>query len=236
MIIKRYNESRKSAEVLHQYDVLHVDNSEFSRYAIGSVLMEYDFIVKRFASVKGLDAAIEALKSGEYDLLLINASAQNTDPVRIKKLKKRLPNLVIVVYNFSLGEFEKLQLLKAGINGLFDPDTPFEELLFSLQELRPGSILQNNLVGAGDLNRAAHVTSSAKDFSKEEVNWIRAYCREGNESSAAESCGLSPVAAVRLHQHLRTKAGCESLADFIRLATQNKWIRDGEKLLAAANG
>src|SRR5262245_36269778 len=129
MIIKRYSESRKAAEVLRHYNVLHVDGSEFSRYATGSLLMEYDFIIKRFASVKHMDAVPEALQSGEYDLLLINASSPGAGFPALRKITKRNTGLVVVIYNFSQGTFDKLQLLKSGVNAFFDPDTPFEELL-----------------------------------------------------------------------------------------------------------
>ena len=87
MIIKRYSEARKAAEVLLQYNVLHVDGSEFSRYAAGSLLMEYDFIIKRFASIRALADVPGALQSGDYDLLLVNAASP--DPVlRMDRLNR----------------------------------------------------------------------------------------------------------------------------------------------------
>ena len=232
MIIKRYNESRKEAEVLRQYNVLHVDGSQFSRYAIGSLLMEYDFIVKRFASVRTLEDASVALKSGEYDLLLVNSAFPGFDLAALKKARKGLPGLVVVVYNFSGAPFEKMQMLKAGINGLFDPETPFEELLFALQELRPGSVLQNNLVSSTDLKKAANIAGSSKDYTRQETEWIRAFCKEADSLLVARQCGLTPAASARMHQHLAAKSGCENRGEFIRLAMMFKWIRSGEKLLA----
>ena len=126
-----------------------------------------------------------------------------------------------------------MQLLRAGINAIFDPDTPFEELLFALQEVRAGSVCRNEVVDATDLKKVAQVADDPAEFSKEEVAWIREYCREPDTARVAETCGLTPAASSQMHRHLQAKSGCVDRADFIRLAMLYKWIRTGKKLLAA---
>src|SRR6185436_5373812 len=102
MIIKKYNEAKKVAEVLNQYNVLHVDSSEFSRYAIGSLLVRYDFIVKKFFSINSTDKIADALKSEDIDLLLINYTSCRFDfPNEMRKIKKHNPDVLFVIYNFS---------------------------------------------------------------------------------------------------------------------------------------
>ena len=233
MIIKKYNPKTKVAEVLNQYDVLHVDGSEFSRYAIGSLLMSYDFIVKKFFSVKSTDHIPEALNTETIDLLLINYSTCRFDFCNdLKKIKKVFPGIITVIYNFSHSRFEKIQLLKAGANALFDPDYPFEELLFALQELNAGSVFQNNLVDQSLLKKVkSTIVDSAKEFSKDEVSIIRDCCK-GSEDKIAEKYKLTKAKADSIFNHLRLVTGCETQADFVRFAMMNKIIKPDEKLLA----
>ena len=236
MIIKKYNEQKKVAEVLNQYNVLHVDSSEFSRYAIGSLLVRYDFIVKKFFSVKSPEAIDEALNSEDLDLLLINYTSCRFDlPVQLRSIKKEYPGILIVIYNFSHSRFEKIQLLKAGVNALFDPDYPFEELLFALQEIRPGNVFLNELVDQALLKKVkSAVAQSAKDFSKEEVMLVRDICKGLNELQISDKHKLTKTKADHALQKLRTITGCDSRPDFIRFAMMNKIIKQDENLLARA--
>jgi len=236
MIIKKYNEAKKEAEVLNQYNVLLVDSSEFSRYATGSLLVRYDFIVKKFFSVKSAEAIGEALNSEDIDLLLINyASCRFDFPMQLRTIKKEFPDILIVIYNFSHSRFEKIQLLKAGVNALFDPDYPFEELLFSLQEIQPAKVLLNTLVDAALLKKVkSAVIESAKDFSKEEVMLVKDICKGLNDLQISDKHKLSKAKAEHALEHLRTITGCESRPDFIRFAMMNKIIKQDESLLARA--
>jgi DNA-binding NarL/FixJ family response regulator len=233
MIIKRYNSAKKDTEVLHQYNVLHVDSSEFSRYAIGSLLVRYDFIVKNFYSVKNTSEVEDALKTQEIDLLLLNYAGSRFDTIQeLRRIKKKFPDLILVIYNFAHSQFEKLQLLKSGVNAIFDPDHAFEELLFALQEIRSGSVYYNNLVDEKLVKAVkAHLLESAKDLESEEVTLIREICKGFADHQLMEK---HPWTRAKLDQHmhhLAQKTGCESRIDFLRYGMWNKIIKTDEKLL-----
>jgi len=233
MIIKRYNEAKKVAEELHQYNVLHVDSSDFSRYAVGSLLMQYEFIVRNFYSVRNPSEIAAALKAEPIDLLLINYALCRYDiSQELKKLKQQHPGLTMVVYNFAHGNFEKIQLLKAGVNAVFDPDYPFEDLLFALQEIRSDAVYENNLVDKPLLKKIrTSIVNSVKEIDKDGLSLIRDTCKGMDDRRMATKHKLTPSRLENQMSHLRKITGCESRSDFIRFAMMNKVIKEDQELL-----
>ena len=233
MIIKRYNEAKKVAEELRQYNVLHVDSSDFSRYAVGSLLMQYEFIVKNFFSVRNPSEIAAALRAEPIDLLLINYALCRYDiGLELRKLKQQDHGLIMVVYNYAQGTFEKIQLLKAGVNAVFDPDYPFEDLLFALQEIRSDAVFENNMVDKPLLKKVrTSIVDSAKEIDKESLSLIRDTCKGMDDRRLATKHKLSPARLENQLSHLRKITGCESRSDFIRFAMMNKVIREDLELL-----
>jgi DNA-binding NarL/FixJ family response regulator len=126
-------------------------------------------------------------------------------------------------------------LLKAGANALFDPDFPFEELLFALQEIRPGNVLLNELVDQALLKKVkSAVGQSAKDFSKEEVMLVRDICKGLNDVQILDKHKLTKSRLSMPSSTCVPLQAVNSRPDFIRFAMMNKIIKQDENLLARA--
>jgi len=234
MLIKRYSEESKTADIIRRLNVLHVDQSAISRSTLSKFLSIYDFIINRCVSVIRPTDILSEIQRDNIDCIWINYESCPYDfCLLLRKIKKLYPKTIVVIYNFSHSTFEKKHLLKAGVNALLPVHFKIEELLFAMQEISSDSVYLNDLVDSQLLlNVKANIIDGVEGLTTQQVIFIRNACNGLSHKEIGEKCFNSKQRVHNVFHQIRMKTGCESPIDLLRLALMYRIIDWSENLFA----
>ena len=171
------------------------------------------------------DAALASVRSGDFDLVLLDLSMPGLSGIDlIKRLKIEKPKLRILVLSMHGEQQYAARALKAGASGYLTKDSASARLLDAIRKIAAGGVhisetaaaqLAAGAVPGGDA--PLHTTLSDREY---EV--FRLLVAGRGPTEIADLLHLS-VKTVSTHKsHLLQKMGMQSTAELVRYALKHK--------------
>lgn len=172
--------------------------------------------------------AIEMVRSGEWDLVLLDISMPGQNGVdTLKRLKQIRPELPVLILSAFSEQQYALNLLRAGAGGYLNKESAAEELVTAARTVARGKkyispafaqILANG-VGGADGSAPLHASLSTREF--------QVFCKLASGiavSVAAEQLNLSVKTVSTYRSRILEKMNLKTNADLTYYAIKNKLI------------
>jgi DNA-binding NarL/FixJ family response regulator len=217
----------------HSLKLVYTDNSASGRFLAGFFLKKFSFLISRSFEAETPGEMVQVALDTNADAVLINYKGVPLSV--IQQLRTAAKGIRIVVMNFDNSEFEKLQLVKAGVNAILPVETTLQNILLGLSEIRPEQFMSNYLMPEIRLRKMNEDgISRLSDFSMTEVECIKAICDGLKPEQIAERISVPENQMDHLMLELHDKTRCSTTLDFIRFAFLNK-ILNAEDFLNNGN-
>lgn len=198
-----------------------VDDHALFRDGLGRLLAaDPDF--ELLGAVGSAEAALEALRSLDVDVLLLDYSlGEETAQAFVTALRQRGFGGKILLVTAGLPDREALQIIRAGVAGIFHKQHATEDLRRSIREVFEGKVLIEEhylrklvqVAAAEDESRGLRLTAREKQ--------ILGFLMEGlaNKEIAGE-LGISESAVKASLQTLFNKTGVRTRSQLVRVALE----------------
>jgi two-component system invasion response regulator UvrY len=164
------------------------------------------------------DEALRLVKSGDYDLALLDMSMPGLAGIDlIKRLRLEKPKLKVLVLSMHGERQYAARALKAGASGYLTKDSAAAELVGAIRKIAAGGVHISEAA-------AASLLDSRPSLSDREFEVLRLLAAGLGPTEVAEKLHLS-VKTVSTHKtNIQQKLGVSSTAELVRYALEHKLV------------
>src|SRR5258706_4915670 len=170
--------------------------------------------------------ALDRLRAGSFDVLLMDVSMPGTDAVDlIKRVKMQHPQVAVLVHSMHAEGPVASRMLKAGASGYITKDSEPEQLLAALRRVAAGG----RYIGAELAEQLAFGNGAGKplhELLSDRESQVFFLLASGKTLKAiARELNLSPKTASTYKTRIMQKLNLQSDADLIRYALANHLVK-----------
>ncbi len=171
------------------------------------------------------------LSQSPVDIVLLDLQMPDMNGFETCKiLKKRYPDLKILILTFSINASEILKAIRLGADGYFTKDSSPLELLKAIKNIRKGGFhfekSLSEIMEGIFLNKNGYPAIRLEiEISLRELEIIKLYALEYKVRQIAEILNISPRTVETHKKNLMKKTGAKNFIGVILFAFENKFLK-----------
>lgn len=210
--------------------LIYTDSSASGRFLAGFFLKKFSFLISQCMEAETPAEMFQLASDFRADAVLINYKGIPLSVASaIRQLRASVPDVKIVVMNFDHSEFEKIELMKAGVNAIMPVETTLQNILLGLVEMRPDRFMSNYLMPESRLRK---INDDGIDLqfilTMQEVECIKSLCYGRKAEQIAEQQSVPEKEVQKMILEIQEKTHCHTTLDFIRFALLNNILNVNE--------
>ena len=209
--------------------VLIVDDHAMFRRGLREILVD-EFDDLEFSEATNAEEALDLLRSGEWDVVILDVSMPGRSGLdALKEIKRDRPTLPVLMLSFHSEEHFATRVLKAGASGYMTKTSAPEELVNAIKKILVGGKYVSPELAeqlAEDLERDAVGTLPHKRLSDREYEVLLDIARGETVSEIGDKLSLSVKTISTYRARILEKMNLRSNADLVRYAIRHGLVED----------
>ncbi len=206
--------------------VLIVDDHPVFRAGLKQIIAETNDIIVSAEVSNGWDA-VDAAKSGRYDVMLLDISMPGKDGLDVlRDIKEDKVGIPVLILSMHPEEQYAIQSLKAGASGYLTKESAADELVTAIRKVSAGG----KHISASLAEKLAAYVQNASDeaphrvLSSREYQVMRLIASGKTPTEIAEELSLSIKTVSTYRVRVLNKLDMKNNAELVRYAVKNKLV------------
>ncbi len=206
--------------------VLIVDDHPVFRAGLKQIIAETNDIIVSAEVSNGWDA-VDAAKSGRYDVMLLDISMPGKDGLDVlRDIKEERIGIPVLILSMHPEEQYAIQSLKAGASGYLTKESAADELVTAIRKVSRGG----KHISASLAEKLASYVQNASDeaphkvLSSREYQVMRLIASGKTPTEIAEELSLSIKTVSTYRVRVLNKLDMKNNAELVRYAVKNKLV------------
>ena len=207
-----------------------VDDQKLFRDGLVLLLKEYPELDVIIQAVDGKDLLEQLRTKKKPDIILLDLEMPQMDGIETTiLLKKKYPDIRIIILTLYNEEQIVIDMIKKGVNGFIAKDTDIEILVDAIHEVKKTGVYMNNelsklMVKRLRTSHKKHPSFNTLELTKREVDVLSLICKEFTIKEIAAKLNLSPRTVETHRENMMKKMGVRNTAGLVLYTFNNNLL------------